>query len=74
MDKARNYFIEEINQNELMRKKAIKVCRDLNYFEHLLLLATAITGCVSCFCLFSCYSVVGLKMRAINSGIIKIMS
>ena len=27
IDEIRNYFTEEINQNELMRKKHKKVCR-----------------------------------------------
>ena len=30
MDETRNYLIEEINRNELMRKKHIKVCTTLN--------------------------------------------
>ena len=33
IDKAKNYFIEEINKNELMSK----VCRVLNYIELLYL-------------------------------------
>ena len=33
IDEIRNYFIEEINQNELMSKKRKKVCRDLDYIE-----------------------------------------
>ena len=40
IDEARNYFIEEINQNELMSKKHRKVCRVLNYIEHLFLLVS----------------------------------
>ena len=36
IDEARNYFIEEINQNELTSKKHEKVCRVLNDIEHLL--------------------------------------
>ena len=35
-NETRNYFIKEINQNELMSKKHKKVCRVLNYIEHLL--------------------------------------
>ena len=42
-----NYFIKEINQNELMSKKYKKVCRVLNYIEHLLTVISTITGCVS---------------------------
>ena len=36
IDETRNYFIEEINHNELMSKKCRKVCRVLNYIGHLL--------------------------------------
>ena len=39
-DETRNYFVEEIVQNELMREKGKKVCTTLNYIEK-------ITGCVS---------------------------
>ena len=38
IDETRNYLIEEINQNELLNKKNKKVCRVLNYIEHLLVL------------------------------------
>ena len=31
VDETKNYFIEEINQNELMSKKHKKVCRVFNY-------------------------------------------
>ena len=40
IDEARNYFIEEINHNELMNKKHRKVCRVLNYIEHLFILVS----------------------------------
>ena len=46
-DETRNYFLEEIKQNELMRKKHKKVCTTINYIEHFLFLASTITGCVS---------------------------
>ena len=36
IDEIINYLIEEINQNELMSKKHKKVCRVLNYIDHLL--------------------------------------
>ena len=42
-----NYFIEEIEQNELMSKKHKKVCMTLNYIEHVLILASTIIGCIS---------------------------
>ena len=46
MDKARNYFIEEIKQNELISKKHKKFCKISNYAEHLFILASTLTGCV----------------------------
>ena len=35
IDETRNYLIEEINRNEVMSGKHKKVCRTLNYIEHL---------------------------------------
>ena len=35
VDKTRSYFLEEIEQNELMSRKHKKVCTILNYIEHL---------------------------------------
>ena len=32
-DEIKNYFLEEIEQNELMSKKHKKVCATLNYTE-----------------------------------------
>ena len=34
IDETRNYFLEEIRQNELMSGKHIKVSKTLNYIEH----------------------------------------
>ena len=47
MDKTRNYFMEEIKQNELISKKHKKLCKILKYAEHLLILAATVSGCVS---------------------------
>ena len=47
IDKTRNYFLEEIEQNELMSKKHIKVCGTLIYIEHFLILVSAITRRIS---------------------------
>ena len=47
IDKTRTLFLKEIEQNEFLRKKHKKVCTDLNCFEHFLILATAITRCIS---------------------------
>ena len=43
IDETRKYLIEEINQNELISKKY----RVLNYIEHLLILISIVSGCVS---------------------------
>ena len=34
IDKARNFFLEEIKQNELMSKKHKNVCTTLSFVEH----------------------------------------
>ena len=52
IDEIRNYFVEEINQCELMSKKHKKIFRVLMYIEHLLILVSTVTGCVSILLLF----------------------
>ena len=47
IDKTKSYFLEEIEQKELMSKKHKTVCTTLYYIEQLLVLASAITGCIS---------------------------
>ena len=47
MNETRNYLNEEINQNEFMIKKRKKVCATLNYIEHVLILISTVTGCLS---------------------------
>ena len=47
IEKARNFMIKEINQDDLMSKKHKKLCTTLNYIEHLLTSASASTGCVT---------------------------
>ena len=42
-----NYLDKELNQNELVSKKHKNVYRNLNYIKHLLILISAITGCLS---------------------------
>ena len=46
IDETRNYFNEEINQNELTSKKHKKVCTAIIYIEHLLILLSVFTECV----------------------------
>ena len=47
IDETRNYFLQEIKQNELMSKKHKKVCTDLNHIKYFLVLASTITACIS---------------------------
>ena len=47
INETRNYFLEEIKPNELMSRKCKKVCTILDYIEHFLILASAITGSFS---------------------------
>ena len=47
INETRDYFIEEIKQNELISKKHKKVFKILYYTKHLLILAFTVTGCVS---------------------------
>ena len=42
-----NYFIKEIDQNELLSNKNKKICTTLNYIEHFLTLVFAVTVCIS---------------------------
>ena len=49
IDETRNYFLQEIEQNELMCGKYKKVFTTLNYIEHFLILAFTITRCISIF-------------------------
>ena len=74
-----NYFLEEIRQNEFMSRKHKKVCRTLNYIEHVLILASTITGCISISVFTSLLgipigitsSAIGLKICATAAGIKK---
>ena len=82
IDETRNYFLEEIKQNELMSKKHKKVCTTLNYIEHFLILAFTITGCTLISAFASLISIplgitssaIGLKICAITEGIRKYKS
>ena len=62
-----------------MSKKYKKICMALNYIEHLKILASAVTGCISISNFASLVGIprgvtsyaVGLKICAINAGIKK---
>ena len=66
IDEIRNYLIKEINRNELMSTKDKKVCRVLNYIHHLLIVISAITGCVS---ISAFVSLVGIPIGIMSSAI-----
>ena len=66
IDETRNYFIKEINQNELMSRKHKEICRGFNYIEHLFVLNSAVTGCVSISALAS---LVGIPAGITSSAI-----
>ena len=77
VDETRNHFLEEIKQNELIRRKHKKICTALNYIEHYLILGSTITGCISISGFASLLgipvgttsSAIGLKTFAIAAGI-----
>ena len=66
IDEIRNYLIEEINQNKLMSKKHKKVCRVLTYIDHLLIVISTITGCVS---ISAFASLVGIPIGIMSTAI-----
>ena len=47
INETRNYFIKQIEQNELMSEKHKKVCTTLDYIKHFLILASTVTRCIS---------------------------
>ena len=82
IDETRNYLLDEIKHNNLMSLKHKKTCKYLNHVEHLLILASTVTGSVpiSAFASLVCVpvgiilSAVGLKICAITSVIKKYKS
>ena len=82
IDETRNYFLKEIEQNELMSKNHKSVSTISNYIGHFLILASAIIECVSISVFASLFvipigissSAIGLKFCAITAGIKKYKS
>ena len=74
--------LKKTEKKELMSRKHKKVCKTLNYTEHFLILASTITGYISIFDFDSLLgipleitsSAIGLKILAIDAGIIKYKS
>ena len=81
IDETRNYLLDENKNNDLMSEK-YKTCKYLNYVEHLLILASTVTGCVSIseFASLVCVpvgitsSAVGINICEITAGIKKYQS
>ena len=79
IDETRNYFIEQIKQNEFISKKHKKICKILSCTEDLLILASKVTGCVSNYAFASlagipvdiASSAITMKICVINAGIMK---
>ena len=77
-----NYIFEDNKKNGSMSKKHETVCTTQNYIEHFLILASAITGCVSISVFTSLIDIpigikrcaMQLKICTINAGIIKYKS
>ena len=67
INETRCYFLEEIEQNELMSRKHKKVCSTLNYNEHFLTLAFTVTGCIS---VSAFASLLGIPIGIMSSAIV----
>ena len=69
-DETRNYLLDEIKHNYLMSEKYKKTSKYLNYVEKLLILDSAVTGCVSIFAFSSLiYVPVGITSSAVGINI-----
>ena len=66
VDETRNFFLKEIEQNELMSRRHKKICTSLNYIEDFLILAFTITRC---FSIFDFASLVSVPTRITSSAI-----
>ena len=82
IDETRNYLLDEIKHNELMSEKYKKTCKYLNYVEHLLILASTVSGCVLISAFASLVAIpvgitspaVKIKICAVTAGIKKYKS
>ena len=76
IDETWNYFLEEIDQNEFISRKNKKVCPNLNYIEHFLILASTECVFISAFVILTGItgSAIGLRICAITAGIKKYKS
>ena len=67
IDETRNYLLDEIKHPHLIGKKHKKTCKYSNYVEHLLILASKVTVCVSISAFASLVVVpVGIRISAVE--------
>ena len=66
IDETRDYLIEEMKQNELISKKHKKVCKVLNYVEHLVILVSTVTESIS---ISAFASLVGIPIGTASSEV-----
>ena len=81
IDEIKNYILDELNHSDLMSEKYKKTCQYLNYVQHLLILASAITDWASistiqfrslvCVPFGITSSPIGLTVSTITEGIKK---
>ena len=77
INEIRNYLLDEMKNNDLIGEKYKKTSKYLNYFEHLLILVSTVTSCVSISAFVSLVfapvgiasSKVGINLCAITAGI-----
>ena len=82
IDETSHCLLDEINYNDLMSEKYKKTCKCLNYVEHLLILVSTITDCISistfaslvCVLVDTTSSAVRIKICAIPAEIKKYKS
>ena len=81
-DETKNYLLDEIKHNDLVSGKYKKTCKYLNYVEHLLILLSTVSGCISISAFASLVAIlvgitssaVGINICAITVGIKKYKS
>ena len=78
IDEKRNYFVKEIEQNELTSKKHKEVCTTQTYIKDFLILTSTIFGCISIFAFAYLVGIpivistaTGLQICAITGGMEK---
>ena len=75
IDETRNYLLDQIKYNDLLSEKYKKTCKYLNYVEHLLILVSTVTGCVSISAFASLVCVhIGIISSAIGINICPIIA